>query len=462
MNFLSFITIRGSTVSPHVSDHVMDSAENFERRFDALREVDLQLLRRSRALHEFMPRAIAFLRCEPTEDNVVQVTRYLTGTSPHLPLRLEMPASDLGAPVKTCLSNLLRSPGGGFFSMKESAQKTFNKLDALEQRVSELTWRLDRPFPLGFLEVRDRWPVDRDGVFHVTDPTRTLFNAVYTEGSFQVLNGHASEWVFFERRGLSYFKEWLTELCSDGLLEREYDCLVRILDTMREDSHFRSACFEQTLWRPGPRESPLRILFDLQILWCFHQACRDEARQLEIYHVERTYFWRQVLLKTVEDYHVEPMGDDKHSEFDDIFLYLACHFHDELQMCGVPIHPLRRQRAQRWEPDIARAQHSIDRVTLGLDTHFHQRLLNWDGWRAAIKERYGDEFRRLDEDLGAHLSAHEHQARRGEISESVYLDQCQLLKKLHARATAELWLDLTAVEVARLEQEGHAMNPLLS
>lgn len=432
---------------------ISTSTTGIESRYNALTHDQLQLIGASKGLQDFLPRAVDFLRLELTGNNATLVVAYLMGGQA-LPDGLDAPVMPIDGYVKEHLHDLLSTRRYGLFGVPESAQKTFDKLDWLNNQVQELTRCVRQSFPY---EVCSELKIVISGSWFLEGANRDdvgrFFRAIYRHLPSQDARTLAERWAAHCGDRLDFFMGWLESLWSDGLTGREHRCLMQILDAMLVDASFRQHCFGLARNGFGDGGNSVRLnLLDMQVSWLERQANIGELSDLEIYRLGRSDFWMAELIRIVQDHADEGFFDEWKGNLKGMVLNVRFHLHDELKFPGVPIEPYAVSHSGMSKEALKVVRTKVRDIARGDgDERLREALLQWSPWRQLIKQRYIEQFRDLDVQFASHVTKHHEQAEAFSLREDVLIEQCNKLLALRGKARAELLSDLTGEVVRQLE-----------
>jgi hypothetical protein len=121
--------------TPYTSTQPRSLIAVFKRRFDALEksaERDLNVLKESTELKDFLPRAIEFLKKENNQSFNGQVAAYLMGNVGYLPNKMVEQDTEISREVKTVLKQLI---GIQNFEVSNVSEEIITILDSLNTRL---------------------------------------------------------------------------------------------------------------------------------------------------------------------------------------------------------------------------------------------------------------------------------------------------------------------------------------
>lgn len=381
-----------------ISSHISPSTTGLESRYHALTPDRVRLLGSCKGLQDFLPRAVDFLRVELTGRNATLIAAYLMGGEA-LPEGLDAPAVPIGDDLKEHLYELLGTPRFGLVSWRESAQKTFEKLDWLNRQVQELT-RTVRQMPShescsalkfiqnGILLTRS---LDPDDVAH-------FFRVIYRNVSNRDAHVFAERWTAFSGYPLKAFMKWLEWLWTDGLSGREHQCLMHILDAMLVNANFRNLCFDLSRYHQdeGPSSGRLKLL-TMQIGWLECQAKDGELTDPDICQLGRSIFWMKELTRIVQNLEHEDFFKAWKGDKESMVLSLQFHLHTELKLSGVPIEPYTASHCDKVKEVVKVVRARIREIELGDGgERLRDFLMRWSPWRPLIERRHSGLFLELD------------------------------------------------------------------
>ena len=422
-----------------------------ESRYNALTHDQLRLLGSNKGLQEFLPRAVDFLRHELTGNNATLIAAYLMGGDA-LPEGLDAPEMPMGDNLRDLLYGLLGTQRYGFFGVREPAQKTFNKLDWLNNQVQELTRFVRQPFSH---EVCSELKVLKHGCLgHRADPDDVgyFFRLIYRNVSNRDAHALAERWKAFCGQSLDFFMGWLESLWSEGLAGREHHCLMQVLDAMLVDASFRNQCFNLVRQCYGDGANSDRFnLLAMQICLLERQAKEGELSDVEIHRLGRSNFWMAELIRIVQDHADEGFFKEWQGDLKGMVLNMRVHLHEELKFSGVPIEPYAVSHSGMSKEALKVVRAKLRDIELGDgDERLRKALLQWTPWCQLIERRHGEQLQKLDAQFAHLVDEHHDQAKTSSLREDVFLEQCNKLSALRDKARAELLSDLTEEDTRQL------------
>lgn len=430
------------------------STTGLESRYNALTHRQLQWLGSSKGLQEFLPRAVDFLRRELTGNNASLIVAYLMGGDA-LPEGLDAPAMPIDDCVKEHLHGLLRTQRYGVLGVREHAQKTFDKLDWLNDRVHELTRVVRQSFSHEVrwnLEIINNRTSYKDSTG--PDDVGRFFRNIYRNAPNRDAQALAEQWKAFCGDKLDFFMMWLERLWEDGLTGREHQCLMQILDAMLVDGSFRSHCFDLARRECGGYSNSIRYnLLDMQLSWLERQAKNGELSDLEIYRLGRSAFWMSAIIRIVTDHAHEDFFQEWKGNLDGTVLNLQFHLHDELKLSGVPIEPYAVSHSDMGKEALKVVRAKVRDIACGDGgERLRETLMQWSPWRQLIERRHIAQFQDLDAQLARLVDEHREQAKTSSLREDVFLEQCKKISAMRDKAHAELLSELTEEAIRQWEQ----------
>ncbi|MBU7572381.1 MAG: hypothetical protein KAF64_03420 [Hydrogenophaga sp.] len=440
-------------ISSPIASITTPYTEHLEQRIHALTDDQARAIGACRSLQEFLPRAVEFLRRELTERNATQIARYLMGSGA-LPEGLDAPDWPISESVTEHLHHLLKTQRFGCFGVREVAQKTFEKLERLDQWVRELTRTVRQWFPYQeYVALEDA--ASRCTLMGRSAQARDVhefFWIVYSRSSHRDARALAQRWEAFCGRGLDSFMGWIVPLWRDGLAGREHLCLMQILDAMLEDAAFRHVCFDLAGQGAGESSNGARFgLLTMQMALLDRQARNGELTGREIYQLCSAEFWLNelaVIVRSVADawFLEEWKGDEQ-----GIVLNLQCQLHDELQFPGVPIEPCMLSQSDMGKEALRVVRERVRDVARTGAERFQQMLAQPPRWRPLIERQHSGQFQRLDEEYAELVDEHYGQAKASSLREGVLQEQCRKLSTIRDKARADLLSDLMEVTIRQCQ-----------
>lgn len=434
-----------------ISSHISSSTSGLENRYHALTPDRVRLLGSSKGLQDFLPRAVDFLRVELTGRNATLIAAYLMGGGA-LPEGLDAPTVPIDEDLQEHLQGLLGTPRYGLVGWRESAQKTFEKLDWLNNQVQDLTSTVRQsPSREACSDLKIIQEDTLTGQCASAWTVGRFFWIIYRDVSNRDADVFAERWKAFRGYPLDAFMRWLEWLWTDGLSGREHQCLMHILDAMLVDASFRNLCFELSSYRQHDGHGSARFkLLSMQGSWLECQAKEGTLTDPEIHQLGCSMFWIRELIRIVQDLEQADFLKAWEGDVESVVLSLQVHLHTELKLSGVPIEPYTASHCDKVEEVVKVVRARIREIQRGDGgERLRDFLLQWTPWRQLLERRHSGLFRELDTRFSHFVDEHHEQAKTSSLREDVFLEQCNKLSALRDKALTELLSDLTEEEVGQ-------------